>query len=253
MNAYMNSLIFFTKVSLSCVCVQLFFDYFLNLKNFFPLISYPFLHWLSNFMFYYLCGYLSIKIKDSVYFESYRIKQSSNIKKQSFKLNLIKIIQGELIFLLMCYSYYFSNLLDYRKEHSFSLIANLSWFYCCIISADFLFYITHYIFHTKKFYWIHKKHHEFIDVNGYVAEYKSLIESLIITTSDILLFIIFGCDIHQFLAWIIVGVIYNVEGHSCMNLFFITDNFHNKHHTHFNVNYGIGQYLDRIFGTDGRK
>lgn len=38
-----------------------------------------------------------------------------------------------------------------------------------------------------------------------------------------------------------------------MNLFFIKDNFHNKHHTHFTVNYGIGQYLDRIFGTDGIK
>lgn len=111
-------------------------------------------------------------------------------------INLFDIIQGELIFLVICYAFYFSNLINYNSQHSLSLIKNLLWFYFCIISADFWFYITHYIFHTKKFYWIHKKHHEFIDVNGYVAEYKSLIESIIVTTSDILPFIIFGCDIH---------------------------------------------------------
>ncbi|UJR17229.1 hypothetical protein I4U23_004124 [Adineta vaga] len=121
----------------------------------------------------------------------------------------------------------------------------------CIVSADFFFYIIHWLLHQRQFYWIHKKHHQYIDVNGYIAEYKSFLESIIITTSDILPFIIFGCSINQFLAWIIVGVVYNVEGHSSMNLFFIPDNFHNKHHTHFTVNYGIAQYLDQIFGTHG--
>jgi len=253
MNAYTNSLIFFTKVSLSCLLVQLFFDYYLNIKNLLPQISYPFLHWLSNFIFYYLFGYLSVKIKDSSYFKSYRVKQNSNIKKQVMKLDFLGIIQGEIISLFMCYAYFLFNLINYNTQHSLSLINNLLWFYYCIISADFTFYVIHYILHTKIFYWIHKKHHEYIDVNGYIAGYKSLIESIIIATSDILPFILFGCDIHQFIAWIIIGVIYNVEGHSSMNLFYITDNFHNKHHTHFNVNYGVGQYLDRIFGTDGIK
>jgi len=54
---------------------------------------------------------------------------------------------------------------------------------------------------------------------------------------------------NQFAAWILVGVLYNVEGHSTIGLFFQTDGFHVKHHTHFNVNYGTGRYLDYIFGT----
>jgi sterol desaturase/sphingolipid hydroxylase (fatty acid hydroxylase superfamily) len=86
-------------------------------------------------------------------------------------------------------------------------------------------------------------------LNGFVAEYKSLIEALVVTTSDILPFLIFGTSINQLIAWIIVGVLYNVEGHSSMTLLYIVDNFHHKHHTHFNVNYGIAQYLDHIFGT----
>jgi hypothetical protein len=151
MNAYTNSLIFFTKVSVSCLLVQLFFDYHLNIKTQLPQISYPFLHWLSNFIFYYLCGYLSVKIKDSLYFKSYRIKQNFNIKYQVMIMNYSDIIQGEIIFLFMCYAYYLSNLINYNSQHSLSLIKNLLWFYFCIISADLTFYIIHYTLHRKRF------------------------------------------------------------------------------------------------------
>jgi len=82
MNAYTSSLIFFTKISISCLLVQLLFDYYLNIKTQFPQISYPFLHWLSNFIFYYFCSYVSVKIKESSYWKSYRIKQNFNIKNK---------------------------------------------------------------------------------------------------------------------------------------------------------------------------
>lgn len=251
MDVYIKSFLFFTKVSLSCTAVQWGFDNYFNVQALFLPIFYPFFHWLANFLFYYSCGFFSVIMKDSTYFSSYKINQPFKIKRQTMKFDLFGTVQGELIFLLLCHGYKVCHFIDYNYPHSSSILKNILWFYLCIFSADLSFYIIHRILHQKQFYWIHKKHHEFIDVNGFVAEYKSLIESIIITTSDILPFILFGCSIHQLLAWIIIGVIYNVEGHSSMNIFFIQDNFHYKHHTHFNVNYGIAQYLDRIFGTHG--
>ena len=251
MNTYCKTFVFFTKVAFACVVVQRLFDAFFDVRRQFSPIYYPLLHWLANLFVYYPCGYLSIKMKESAFFQAWRIARPG--KKQTMTLNFMDVLQGEMIFLLMCYAYSFLHLLDYGSPHSSSLLKNVAWFYLCIVSADVWFYALHWTLHRKQFYWIHKKHHEYVDVNGYVAEYKSLTESMIITTSDILPFILFGCDIHQFLAWIIVGVLYNVEGHSSMNLFFIPDDFHHKHHTHFNVNFGIAPYLDRLFGTDERR
>ncbi|CAF3119652.1 unnamed protein product [Rotaria socialis] len=244
MNPYWKSVIFFTKVSISCFFIQWLLDNYFDLNHWKP-ISYPFFHWLANFFFYYGCGYITLRLKDSSYLTSYKILNAPNVTQQVMNFDCLSIIKGELIFLLMCYGYGF--FIEY-SSHSPNLIFNLAWFYLCVISADFTFYVIHYTLH-KKFYWIHKKHHEYIDLNGFVAEYKSLLEALVITTSDILPFLIFGTSINQLIAWIIVGVLYNVEGHSSMKLFYIIDNFHHKHHTHFNVNYGIAQYLDHIFGT----
>lgn len=47
----------------------------------------------------------------------------------------------------------------------------------------------------------------------------------------------------------LVGNIYNLEGHSSLSLFFISSDFHDLHLYCFQENYGIQGFWDRIFKT----
>ena len=45
-----------------------------------------------------------------------------------------------------------------------------------MILADFFFYIVHRILHTPRFYYLHKKHHEFNNPYGIGGIYWSIFE-----------------------------------------------------------------------------
>lgn len=139
--------------------------------------------------------------------------------------------------------------LTQEVERSDNLLLNFGWFFMSIIVADFLFYVAHRILHQKRFLKIHRKHHEFRDSSSFVAGHKSLPEYCITTVTDLLPIFIFGYDINQLLAWVVIGNAYNMEGHSALSIFFIQSDFHDLHHTHFVGNYGIQGFWDRIFKT----
>lgn len=110
-----------------------------------------------------------------------------------------------------------------------------------IFVADFLFYVAHWSLHQKPLRWIHIKHHECRDTSAWVAGHKTTLEYLITTLTEIVPILIFGYDITQICAWVIIGNAYNLEIHSSLSLFFISSGFHR--------NYGIQGFWDRIFAT----
>ena len=128
-------------------------------------------------------------------------------------------------------------------------LANFGWFLMSILVADFCFYLSHRTLHRKPFLRIHLKHHEFQDTSSFVAGHKSWSESIITTITDLLPIFIFGYDISQLLAWVLVGTAYNLEGHSSLSIVFISSDFHDLHHTSFQGNYGIQGLWDKVFNT----
>ena len=173
-----------------------------------------------------------------------RIKQ---VKKQEFPSFTTKgIIFGEIKSLITAIIILY---LAPEVHRGNSLLLNLEWFLMRIVTADLCFYIVHRLLHTKLFLKIHLKHHEFQDTSSFVAGHKSLLEYIIVTITDVLPIFVFGYDITQICAWILIGNIYNLEGHSSLSIFFISSDFHDLHHTSFNGNYGIQGFWDRVFKT----
>lgn len=169
------------------------------------------------------------------------------MKKQTFPAFTVKaVVLGEMkSFVIACLILY----LVPEVHRGNDLLINFLWFLLSIVVADFCFYVCHWFLHRKPFLKFHMKHHEFRDTSSFVSAHKSWPESIITTITDLLPIFIFGYDINQLLAWILIGTAYNLEGHSSLSLFFIPSDFHDLHHTHFSGNYGIQGLWDKIFKT----
>ena len=129
------------------------------------------------------------------------------------------------------------------------IAANAGWFLLSIASADLLFFIAHFALHQRPFLRIHLKHHHFRDTSSFVAGYKSNVEYCITTLTDYLPVLLFGHDITQLCAWVVVGTAFNLEGHSSLSIFFVGWDFHDRHHTGFRDNYSIQGFWDVLLGT----
>ena len=238
---------FYFKVAISCTIVQqVFYFLFNNIEQNF--ITQVLLYWLIGSISFYGIGFFIekfIKSKDNL-IEKFtaRVKK---VKKQEFPTFTIKgIITGEIKALISALIILY---LAPEVHRGNSLLLNLGWFLMRIVAADFCFYVVHRLFHTKSFLKIHLKHHEFQDTSSFVAGHKSFMEYIIVTITDVLPIFIFGYDITQLCAWILIGNIYNLEGHSSLSMFFIPSDFHDLHHTGFKGNYGIQGFFDRVFNT----
>jgi len=121
------------------------------------------------------------------------------------------------------------------------LIGNLS---------NLIFYVSHYLLHTKKLYeLIHYKHHEFIETVVVAAFYAHPIEHLVCNLlSFVIPFIFFGTNYLAAMVMIFVGTFITLSAH-CEYIFFNIRNDHVIHHKLFVYNYGFGGYLDKFLGT----
>ena len=242
-NPFLSTFSFFSKISISCLFLELFLEKYLDFNKISP-FYYPFIHWFSNFVVYYPFSYLLLYLKNSNYFENRKAKHKLLLKEWP-KFDTWGILYGEFLFFIICniYNMFFSH----SPSHG-NIFEKLGWFYLCIFVSDILFFITHYTLH-EKIVWIHKRHHKEVNTNGFSSEIKSIYESMVTTFMDLMVFVVLGRDMNQFVSWIVIGVFYNVEGHSTLKLFFIPGDFHVNHHLYFDCNYGIGFYLDYLFGT----
>lgn len=238
---------FYLKIAISCTIIQQIFYWLLHdIKLGF--MSQVLLYWAIGSVSFYSFGlFIEKVIKKNASLTkklNVRVKQ---VKKQTFPAFTAKsIIMGEIQSLIAALIILY---VAPEVNRGNSLLLNFQWFLMRIIVFDFCFYVTHWLLHQKYFLKIHLKHHQFSDISSFVAGYKSLTEYIIVTIMECLPIFLLGYDITQLCAWIIIGNIYNLEGHSSLSIFFIHSDFHDLHHTSFNKNYGINGFWDKVFNT----
>ena len=142
------------------------------------------------------------------------------------------------IFFLVCDKY----LINQNNKRNFFINVGL-WF----ILADFIFYCVHRVLHTKRLYWIHKIHHEYIHTFGMGAIYSHPIEfvagNLLPLAAPIFIFNI--PRVHSCIILVYSTAYTVVISHGG----YINDNTHYIHHIKRYCNYGIG-ISDKIFRTE---
>jgi len=248
-DALKKSFIFFFKMALATTIIQKILDSIPIDLNSYNMLSHSSMYFLPYFILYFpLCEVL-FRLKNSKYLQSRRFKHKAIVIPDHFKMDSEdwkeEVING-LIFLVQSLIYFWIIRIE---KHSGNLLLNFLWSFYVTWNDDFFFYLSHRLMHHNLFYkQVHKMHHEIINTNAYVSEFLTNVDSIIQTTVNVLPFLIWGCDMNQLIAWVIVGILYNIESHSTMSLFFTTGH-HVYHHIYFNKNYGITYYLDDIFGT----
>jgi len=263
-NPFLDSLIFFLKVSLSCAVVAVLISLmYTNLQVSESDWWYgPFLMSFIHACVYYPVGYLLFNMYDADYFPNFKVPRIRTVPRQTMDWAITGVIKGELIGVAM--NYFFFGVafhvggMKYDSESSseikyVDIVELFLWYMFAILWADVSFYATHYCFHTSGWVYrvIHKEHHRFQYQVGWSAEVKTLTESIIVSITDLLPHLVFPrVHLVHMLAWIIVGVVYNIEAHSGYSLFFIKRyGFHDWHHVSNKGNYGIAVYLDHLFKT----
>jgi len=238
---------FYLKIAISCTILQQVF-YFILQGLELNFITQVLLYWLVGSVSFYGIGlFIEKVIKNNDNLREKLNVRVKKVKKQSYPSFSAKgIMIGEIRSLIAAVI-----IISVAPEvhRGNDLLLNLEWFLMRIAAADFCFYITHWLFHTKLLQKVHLKHHEFLDSSSFVAGHKSLAEYILVTIGDLLPIFIFGYDITQLCAWTVIGNAYNLEGHSSLSIFFIPSNFHDLHHTDYKGNYGIHGFWDRVFKT----
>lgn len=238
---------FFLKVAIACTLVQQLFYQALGPEPM-GFVHQALLLWLTGSLSFYSFGFgIERLIKgNQALADKFKARQAP-VKKQAFPAFTVQaVVLGEMkSFAIACLILYVAPEVSRGND----LLANFLWFLLSIVVADFCFYVCHWFLHRKPFLKFHLKHHEFQDTSSFVATHKSWLESIITTITDLLPIFIFGYDINQLLAWVLIGTVYNLEGHSSLSLFFIPSDFHDLHHTNFSGNYGIQGFWDKVFRT----
>jgi sterol desaturase/sphingolipid hydroxylase (fatty acid hydroxylase superfamily) len=238
---------FWLKIAISCTVVRQILSFLLNniVLNF---VTQVLLYWLVTSISFYGIGiFIEKVIKSNDVFRKQLTARVKQVKNQPFPSFTVKeIFTGEIKTFLSALI-----ILSLAPEvhRGNNLPLNIGWFLMRIIAADFCFYVVHWLFHRKILQKIHLKHHEFRDSSSFVAGHKSLFEYIVVSFTDVLPIFIFGYDITQLCAWIVISNAYNLEGHSSLSIFFISSDFHDLHHTCFKGNYGIYGFWDRVFNT----
>jgi sterol desaturase/sphingolipid hydroxylase (fatty acid hydroxylase superfamily) len=131
---------------------------------------------------------------------------------------------------------------------SFSWFKTLFDLVSAYLLMDILYFLTHRLLHTKYFYSkYHKFHHEIIMPVGISATYLTLLDYYSNIFSIYFPLFILSADSFTTKLWIVISTLNTVFighcGYSPMA------NFHDNHHLHFNYNYGVGIWADKLFGT----
>lgn len=238
---------FYLKVAIACTLIQQIIAHILGSE---PL---SFLHqtillWLIGSLTFYGLGFgIEVLIKRNTALTARLTARTASVKEQAFPaFTASGVVIGEIKAFATAAVILF---LAPEIRRGNDVLANFGWFLMSIMVADFCFYMSHWVWHRKPFLKIHMKHHEFQDTSSFVAGHKSWTESIITTFTDLLPIFVFGYDINQILAWVLVGTAYNLEGHSSLSIFFISSDFHDLHHTSFRGNYGIQGFWDKVFNT----
>jgi len=129
------------------------------------------------------------------------------------------------------------------QHHELSLFSIV----LCAALSNILFYFFHRLLHTRKFYWLHKRHHAWTDLTLSVSVFD--VNPVEFWLVNIIPFAIplAALQLTEFHRHIFVAFAASsaVQSHA-LN----TESPHRLHHKHYNVNYGFGfHFIDKLCGT----
>lgn len=166
-----------------------------------------------------------------------------------------KMLQYKKIYpLVLKNSFIYIPLIAIPYEYYFVSYQELGLFYSLfkilfgIILIDLYFYICHRTMHLPQIYkWSHKLHHIYKEPVAMEALYLHWFDLYFGNIIPIYLPII-NTNLQIHLIWTFIIIANSLMTHS--NLINFIDLFHKEHHKHFNCNYGLGYYMDKIFKTE---
>lgn len=140
-----------------------------------------------------------------------------------------------------------------------SLLLTATW-------AEAWHYVSHRIFHTRQFHWIHSEHHKSLLSSPYTALSFSFTEKLVFNLGILgplaAIDCLYGLSFFGIAAWYVGYLIINSFSHANFELkskgfqrllgkVLTSTTYHALHHSRYTKNYGLGtRILDRIFGTE---
>ena len=199
---------------------------------------------LFNF-FYYITSAILFVIDYFGLFQANKIQKSDYLEyyKKCLPCVMINTLFYVILpsFLLGIYEFYYTI--------PFSILACIFDIVAATILTEIFFYTIHRMLHIPYFYKrYHKQHHQIIAPIGLSAAYMSLVDFYVGNILPIFLpLIILNAHIITIRIWITMITINTVVfAHSG---FGIAD-FHDKHHSSFNKNYGTSFFMDKIFRTN---
>jgi lathosterol oxidase len=132
--------------------------------------------------------------------------------------------------------------------------------------AEVWHYISHRIFHTPRFHWIHVEHHKSPLSSPFTALSFSFTEKLVFNLGILGLLAVIDCfyslNFFGIAAWYIGYLIINSFSHANFEIksrgfqrfagkVLTSTTYHSLHHSRYTKNYGLGtRILDRLFGTE---
>lgn len=218
---------------------------------------------LNAFLFF-------IEYNDIPWIDVYRIqKHKPKLRLQPDVVQLLKkgVIQHQIgIILILPLLYLLLNLYGHLSVSApIPPISTIVWqIIVSILVDDFVFFWTHYLFHTRWLYeHIHKKHHVFKQPTGVAAVVSDPIEALIQNQLGIWLAFIVFQEKHLFTIclWTWIRTSEGVSGHSGYQFPYVTMYYympwlatstsqHDYHHQYGRMNYGsFFTIWDRLMNT----
>lgn len=143
-------------------------------------------------------------------------------------------------------------------------LGTFAWHFAIFVaSEEVLFYWSHRLLHTKQLYALHKQHHEWTSPIALTASYAHWIEFLVSNLVPLIVPPFFvRAHLFTYCVWVFVAILTTQMHHSGYAFFHnpvldvVGDDqprFHDLHHEHFTVNFGLLGLLDVVFETTDPK
>ncbi|CAF1343424.1 unnamed protein product [Rotaria sp. Silwood1] len=259
-----QTLIFDEQPFFTRVCDKYFYSSEWLTFSIFAYITFQTVFWSYNLFLLY------IEYNDIPLFDKYRIqKHKPKLRFQPDVVYQMKkgVIEHQLgLFIFIPLLYPLLNLIGHVSVRSAipTLFTNIWQIILFVLIDDFLFFWTHYLFHTRWLYkHIHKKHHFYKQPTGVVFALGDPWETLLQNQLGVLLGPILLKEKHLFTLclWVWIRTYQTINGHSGYNIPYMGIQYyfpwlmsgtlqHDYHHEHAKMNYGSFLTLwDRLMNT----
>lgn len=200
-------------------------------------------------------------------FKNWRIQLKERVDAKQIKSELINSLFTLMISTLTVVLIYFMKGLGltkiYTDVNEYPKFFAIGGFFIFLFIDDAWFYWVHRLLHHPKiFKYIHRVHHESVDVNPFTSLSFHWVESLLLTIWILPVSLFFPMYVPAFGLLQIWGLFDNIKSHLGYEFFpswwnksigklLTSSTHHNMHHSKFKGNYGVHfRIWDRLFGTE---